>query len=76
MRQRESRGDYTVVDPTGTYFGAYQIYQGGWDAVARSIGRTDLVGVRPNRAAPIDQDIIALNMLRQYGRSPWGGACG
>jgi uncharacterized membrane protein len=76
VRQRESHGDYTAVDPSGTFMGAYQIYQGGWDAVARSIGRSDLVGVRPNRAAPADQDTIALAMLRQYGRAPWGGACG
>ncbi len=75
VRQRESHGDYTAVDPSGTYMGAYQIYQGGWDAVARSIGRSDLVGVKPNRAAPADQDTIALAMLRQYGKSPWGGAC-
>lgn len=75
VRQRESRGDYTAVDPSGTFMGAYQIYQGGWDAVARSIGRTDLVGVKPNRAAPADQDTIALAMLRQYGKTPWGGAC-
>ncbi len=76
VRYRESRGDYTVVDATGTYMGAYQIYQGGWDNVARSIGRSDLVGVRPNTASPADQDAVALAMLRQYGRSPWGGACG
>ena len=75
VRQRESHGDYTAVDPSGTFMGAYQIYQGGWDAVARSIGRTDLVGVKPNRAAPADQDTIALAMLRQYGKTPWGGAC-
>ena len=72
MRQRESHGDYTAVDPSGTFMGAYQIYQGGWDAVARSIGRSDLVGVRPNRAAPADQDAIALAMLRQYGRAALG----
>ena len=76
VRQRESHGDYTAVDPSGTFMGAYQIYQGGWDAVARSIGRGDLVGVRPNHASPADQDTIALAMLRQYGTSPWGGACG
>jgi hypothetical protein len=75
VRQRESHGDYTAVDPSGTFMGAYQIYQGGWDSVARSIGRADLVGVRPNRAAPADQDTVALAMLRQYGKSPWGGAC-
>src|SRR3954454_15249999 len=48
---RESRGDYGAVDPTGQFMGAYQIYQGGWDTVARSMGRTDLVGRRPNTVA-------------------------
>lgn len=76
VRQRESHNTYTAVDPTGTFMGAYQIYQGGWDTVARSIGRGDLVGVRPNLAAPGDQDAIALAMLRQYGKAPWGGTCG
>ena len=52
VRQRESHGDYTAVDPSGTFMGAYQIYQGGWDAVARSIGRTDLVGVTPEPGRP------------------------
>jgi hypothetical protein len=76
VRWRESRNNYGAVDPSGQFMGAYQIYQGGWDAVARSIGRTDLVGVPPHRAAPADQDTVAINMLRQYGTSPWGGTCG
>jgi hypothetical protein len=76
VRHRESRGVYTAVDPSGQFMGAYQIYQGGWNAVASSIGRSDLVGVQPHRAAPADQDTIALAMLRQYGTSPWGGYCG
>jgi hypothetical protein len=76
IRQRESHGDYTAVDPSGTYRGAYQIYQPGWDATARSLGRSDLVGVRPNNASPADQDMVALQMLRLNGTRPWGGACG
>ena len=76
VRHRESRGVYSAVDPTGQFMGAYQIYQGGWNAVAASIGRSDLVGVPPHRAAPADQDAVALAMLRQYGTSPWGGSCG
>jgi hypothetical protein len=76
VRWRESRNNYGAVDPSGQFMGAYQIYQGGWDAVARSIGRADLVGVPPHRAAPADQDTVAINMLRQYGTSPWGGTCG
>lgn len=76
VRWRESRGDYTAVDPSGQFMGAYQIYQGGWDSVAASIGRHDLVGVAPNHASPVDQDIVAVAMLARHGRSPWGGACG
>ena len=76
VRNRESHNDYTASDPTGTYLGAYQIYQGGWDAIAASIGRPDLVGVAPNHASPADQDAIAAAMLARHGRAPWGGSCG
>lgn len=75
VRIRESHGDYTASDPTGTFLGAYQIYQGGWDAIAGAIGRADLVGVPPHHASPTDQDTIAAAMLARYGRSPWGGSC-
>jgi hypothetical protein len=76
VRHRESGGDYGASDPSGTYLGAYQIYQGGWDSSAGAIGRSDLIGIPPNRASAPDQDTIALAMLHQYGRSPWGGYCG
>jgi hypothetical protein len=75
VRYRESRNLYTAVDPSGTYMGAYQIYQVGWDTIARNMGRTDLVGVKPNHASPADQDAVALAMLRQLGTAPWGGSC-
>lgn len=76
VRQRESRGNYGASDPTGTFLGAYQIYQGGWDTVAARLGRHDLVGTPPNQAAPADQDAIAAGMLQFMGRAPWGGSCG
>lgn len=76
VRHRESRGDYTAADPTGTFLGAYQIYQGGWDSVASRIGRFDLIGIPPNEASPADQDSIAIALLSFSGRSPWGGSCG
>ena len=76
VRWRESRGDYTAVSASGTFMGAYQIYQGGWDSVAASIGRHDLVGVAPNVATPAEQDLIAQAMFDEYGSKPWGGACG
>ena len=76
VRERESHGNYSASDPTGTYLGAYQIYQGGWDSVASRIGRTDLIGVPPNQASSTDQDLIAEAMLIASGRAPWGGICG
>lgn len=76
VRQRESRGNYAASDSTGTFLGAYQIYQGGWDSVATRLGRQDLVGIPPNAASPADQDAIALGMLQFHGRAPWGGSCG
>lgn len=76
VRHRESRDNYGASDPSGTFLGAYQIYQGGWDSVAARVGRHDLVGVPPNQASPSDQDAIALAMYRFYGRTPWGGSCG
>ena len=75
VRRRESNNDYTASDPTGTFLGAYQIYQGGWDSVAARMGREDLVGTPPNQATPADQDAVALAMLQFHGQSPWGGGC-
>jgi hypothetical protein len=75
VRNRESHNDYSASDPSGTFLGAYQIYQGGWDSVAGRIGRHDLVGIPPNQASPSDQDAIASAMLQFSGRAPWGGSC-
>ncbi len=75
IRWRESRGDYTAVNPTGTFMGAYQFYQGGWDTFAARIHRHDLVGVPPHHAAPADQDAVALAAYNELGAKPWGGAC-
>ena len=41
------------------FFGAYQFTLSTWDWVASQIGRPDLVGVRPDLAAPSDQDRLA-----------------
>ena len=75
IRWRESRGDYTAVNPTKTFMGAYQIYQGGWDTFAARIDRHDLIGVQPHTALPTDQDAVALAMYNELGAKPWGGAC-
>ena len=73
VRWRESRNDYTVVNSSSGAGGAYQFLQSTWNNTAAHMGRYDLVGVRPNWAAPIDQDAIAVHLLQWYGRSPWAG---
>ena len=75
VRWRESRGNYQAVNSTGTFMGAYQFYQGGWDTFATRIGRHDLVGVAPNHALPADQDAVALGAYNELGAKPWNGAC-
>ena len=75
VRWRESRGNYQAVNSTGTFMGAYQFYQGGWDTFAGRIGRHDLVGVAPNHALPADQDAVALGAYNELGAKPWNGAC-
>ena len=75
IRWRESRGNYGAVNSTGTFMGAYQFYQGGWDTFAARIGRHDLVGVKPNHAVPADQDAVALAAYNELGAKPWNGAC-
>lgn len=75
IRWRESRGNYEAVNSTGTFMGAYQFYQGGWDTFAGRIGRHDLVGVKPNHASPADQDAVALAAYNELGAKPWNGAC-
>lgn len=76
VRARESGGNYSIVDGSGNYMGAYQYSQSTWDGIASRSGRSDLVGQRPNLASPADQDAIAYATLAISGRSPWGGLCG
>lgn len=58
VRQCESGGDYTINTGNG-FYGAYQFTISTWNWVAEMIGRDDLVGVRPHRAAPQAQDLMA-----------------
>jgi hypothetical protein len=73
VRQRESGGNYQAVG--NGYYGAYQFSISTWNATAQHAGRGDLVGVRPDHAAPADQDAMALVLLHWQGRAPWGGYC-
>lgn len=69
----ESGGNYRAVNPAG-YYGAYQFSTGTWDSTARSAGRNDLVGVRPDKASPNDQDAMAKQLHSLRGWQPWGCA--
>lgn len=74
VRQRESRGIYTAVNPSG-YYGAYQFATGTWDATASHAGKPELIGVRPDRASPWHQDHLAWDLYQWQGMGPWGGGC-
>jgi peptidoglycan hydrolase CwlO-like protein len=75
VRQRESNGNYGVVNPAGPWYGAYQFLASTWNVAARHAGRIDLVGVIPSAAAPSDQDDIAWSLYQWQGAGPWGGGC-
>lgn len=72
VRNRESRGNYTVSNGAG-YYGAYQFSTSTWNNTAQHAGRGDLVGVNPAAASPADQDALAASLYAWQGRSPWAG---
>lgn len=73
VRQRESGNNYAAHSPDGQYHGAYQFHQATWDATARHIGRTDLVGMDPHTASPALQDDMAWALYQWQGSAPWAG---
>jgi len=73
IKQCESGGNYRAVNPAG-YYGAYQFNQGTWNSTAGSAGRKDLVGVRPDKASPSDQDAMARKLHSLRGWQPWSCA--
>ncbi len=75
VRQRESHGIYTAVNPAG-YYGAYQFGSSTWDVTASHAGRPELIGVRPDTASVWDQDELAWVLYQWQGMGPWGGGCG
>jgi len=75
VRQRESGGNYSVVNPSGPYLGAYQFLQATWNVTASHAGRSDLVGVPANLASAYDQDEMAWTLYQWQGTGPWGGGC-
>ncbi|MET0628022.1 MAG: transglycosylase family protein [Acidimicrobiia bacterium] len=75
VRQRESGGNYSAVNRSGPYLGAYQFLQATWNATANHAHRTELVGVAANTATPYDQDDMAWTLYQWQGAGPWGGGC-
>ena len=75
IRHRESRGNYSVINPSGPWYGAYQFLSSTWNVTARHAGRLDLVGVLPSDASAYDQDEMAWSLYQWQGSGPWGGAC-
>jgi hypothetical protein len=70
LRQCESNGNYSAVNSSGRYRGAYQFDQPTWNEVA---GRRfpHLVGVDPAAASPSDQDAMARALYDMRGAGPW-----
>jgi hypothetical protein len=72
IRRCESGHNYGSVSRSGSFRGAYQFSQRTWNVVAGRNGRPDLVGVRPNEAAPADQDQMAVwNYQQATPRQQW-----
>lgn len=65
VRNRESRGNYSVVNSSSGAGGAYQFLQSTWTAIG---GRG-----RPQDASPAEQDAMAAKLYAQQGRAPWAG---
>jgi hypothetical protein len=63
VRWCESRNDYGAVDPSGTYFGAYQFDVPTW----YSVGGYGM----PHVAEHANQDYRAVLLLVRRGTGPW-----
>lgn len=70
LRRCESSGNYSIVNRSGKYRGAYQFDQTTWNDVARR-HRPHLVGRDPAAAAPGDQDAMARSLYGMRGARPW-----
>ena len=57
LRTCETNGSYVKNTGNG-FYGAYQFMISTWNSTASKIGRSDLVGVRPDMANSADQDML------------------
>lgn len=62
LRMCESGGNYQRNSNNG-FYGAYQFMISTWDRVAKKI-RPELAGIRPDLAAPADQDYMVIENAR------------
>jgi hypothetical protein len=71
---RETGGDYTAVDATGTWYGGYQFQLQTSDTAAMRMKRPDLVGIPANQWRSPDQD-AAFYLIYNCGkgRHHWFG---
>lgn len=70
VRNRESRGNYSAVNPSSGAGGAYQFMPGTWAGA----GFAARYGVpRAELATPAQQDAAAAELYARSGRAPWAG---
>ena len=74
VRNRESRGQYTAVNPSGAA-GAYQMMPGTARNTANHAGRSDLANRPVTSWSRADQDAMAQHLYSWQGAAPWGGGC-
>ncbi|MGI9623579.1 MAG: transglycosylase family protein [Acidimicrobiales bacterium] len=70
LRQCESGGNYSILNPSGQYRGAYQFSRATWDWIA-GMFFPNLVGVDPAQAAPGAQDRMAKKLYETAGWQQW-----
>ncbi len=77
VKQRESRGQYAVVNGSSGAAGAYQLMPETARNTALHAGRGDLAGSPASSWSRADQDAMAQHLLQWQGKSPWAGpGCG
>jgi uncharacterized protein YabE (DUF348 family) len=76
LRVCETGGNYTTNTNNG-FYGAYQFMISTWNSTATKVGRTDLVGVRPDLTSSTDQDfmVVANTSLSRGGLATQHPGC-
>lgn len=70
IKQRESGGDYSAVNPSSGAAGAYQFLPSTWNAVAQQVDPS-YVGVNPAQAPAAVQDKFAQHLYNTGGAGHW-----